>query len=109
MFRHNASPRSLGLIRFAAVAAVSLAAYGPARALEAQDFVVADDDGYGIADCMRPGATCGGVIADAWCEAHGHGHADNYGLAEDATASTKVSASSTAASLANAVVIRCSN
>jgi hypothetical protein len=72
-----------------------------------QEYLVADDDGYGIADCMKPGMECGRVMADAWCEAHGHGHADTFGLAEDVTGSTKISTAPSAPLAANAVVIRC--
>ena len=47
--------------------------------------MVPANDGYGIADCMKPGEACGQVIADAWCEAHGHAHATAYGLSDDVT------------------------
>lgn len=98
------------LPRFALGFAMAIAGWGitvPARALDAQDFVVADDDGYGIADCMKPGVECGRVMADAWCEAHGHGHASAFGLAEDVTGSTRISSVSPAPTAASAVIIRC--
>jgi hypothetical protein len=61
------------------------------RAAEGHDFVLSQDDGYGVSDCMKPGMACGHVIADAWCEAHGQGHAEAYGLADDITGATKIS------------------
>ncbi len=82
------------LMRFAALltAAMLLAAPSMARAADGLDFVVPPSDGYGIAECMKPGQECGQVIADAWCESHGHAHATACGLAEDVTGSTAVSA-----------------
>lgn len=79
----------------------------PALALTGQEFVVADDDGYGIADCMKSGSECGRVMADAWCQAHGHGHADTFGLAEDVTGSTKIKSVETAPAATDAMIIRC--
>lgn len=53
---------------------------GIARAQGPQEYVVAANDGYGLEDCLAAGSQCGQVVADAWCEAHGHGHALAYGL-----------------------------
>lgn len=77
------------------------------RAADGLDFIVPDSDGYGIADCMKPGMECGHVIADAWCEAHGHGGARMFGLADDVTGSTKVSTAAPTQVAAGAVIIRC--
>ncbi len=52
----------------------------PARAQESHDYSIAANDGYGLEDCLGAGKECGQVVADAWCEAHGHGHALAYGL-----------------------------
>ena len=72
------------------------------------DFVVTDDNGYGISECMKPGMDCGRVIADAWCEAHGHGHASAYGLGDDVTGATKVSAGpATPVAPPGSVIINC--
>ncbi|MCW6508021.1 hypothetical protein [Lichenifustis flavocetrariae] len=71
------------------------------------DFVVPVSDGYGIADCMKPGMACGQVIADAWCEAHGHAHATAFGLAEDVTGSIKVSAMATPVPPPGSILIHC--
>jgi hypothetical protein len=51
-----------------------------ARAEGSHEYEVAANDGYGLADCLAAGSQCGQVVADAWCEAHGHGHALAYGL-----------------------------
>lgn len=80
---------------------------GAPRAAEGLDFIVPDSDGYGIADCMKPGMECGHVIADAWCEAHGHGRASMFGLTDDVTGSTKVSTAAPTQMAAGAVIIRC--
>lgn len=54
-------------------------ASGPARAEGSHEYEVAANDGYGLEDCLAPGSQCGQVVADAWCEAHGHGHALAFG------------------------------
>jgi hypothetical protein len=77
-----------------------------AWAADPLDFVVPDNDGYGIADCMKPGMGCGQVIADAWCEAHGHARATAFGLADDVTGAIKVAAQQTPVP-PGAVVIHC--
>jgi hypothetical protein len=50
-----------------------------ARADDGHEYVVAANDGYGLEDCLAAGNECGRVVADAWCEANGHGHALAYG------------------------------
>ena len=58
---------------------------GGGQAGEAHSFIVAANDGYGIQDCLGEGGECGRVVADAWCEAHGHGAALTFGRADDVT------------------------
>ena len=53
---------------------------GAARAGETHEYEIAANDGYGLEDCLSGGGECGRVVADAWCEAHGHGHALAFGL-----------------------------
>jgi hypothetical protein len=53
------------------------------RAGEAHSFIVAANDGYGIQDCLGEGGECGRVVADAWCEANGHGAALTFGRTGD--------------------------
>ena len=69
-----------------AIAALLLCAVGidGATAGEGHSFVVAANDGYGVEDCLGEGGECGRVVADAWCEAHGHGGALSFGRAADA-------------------------
>ena len=49
--------------------------------------VIPASDGYGFDDCLGAGKTCGKVIADAWCEAHGMAAALSFGRADDVTGS----------------------
>ena len=48
-------------------------------------YVMAVDEGYGLTECMARGGSCARIVADSWCEAHGHGMAISYGPAEDVT------------------------
>jgi hypothetical protein len=62
---------------------------------ETHAFVVAANDGYGVEDCLSGSNDCGQVVADAWCEAHGHGAAISFGLQSAFTGpATKVSVTS---------------
>ncbi len=56
-------------------------------AARTQTFVIPMNDGYGIRECLMDRASCGQVVADAWCEAHGLSKSLAYGPAEDITAS----------------------
>jgi hypothetical protein len=58
---------------------------GQAQSAESNVFIIAGADGYGVEDCLAEAGECGRVVADAWCEAHGHGAALSFGLAEDVT------------------------
>jgi hypothetical protein len=62
-----------------AAALIIASAPGSARAEGSHEYEVAGNDGYGLDDCLAPGSQCGQVVADAWCEAHGRGHALAYG------------------------------
>ena len=92
--------------RFAGLALLVASSSSP-RAAEALDFVLPANDGYGVADCMKPGMACGQVIADAWCEAHGHAHALAFGLSDDVTGTVKISTSSAPAVPPGSVLIHC--
>lgn len=52
---------------------------------EGHIFIIAAADGYGVEDCLSEGGECGRVVADAWCEAHGHGAAIAFGPDDDVT------------------------
>ncbi len=79
-----------------------------ARAGEPASFVIpaSDQDGYGIGECLHQGSACGRVIADAWCEAHGHARALAFGSASDATGTLPGPVTATKVS-ADDVLIRC--
>lgn len=55
----------------------------PAGAQAPSVFVIAASDGYGIGDCLANGGSCGKIIADAWCSAHGATRAVSFGPAVD--------------------------
>src|SRR4051794_10510292 len=66
---------------FVSISLLSVAGLiAPARAEASHEYEIATNDGCGLEDGRGGGAECGRVVADAWCEAHGHGHALAYGL-----------------------------
>ncbi len=67
------------------------------HAADKHTFYLDPADGYGIEDCLAEGQSCGHVMADAWCEAHGLGAATAFGKAEDMTASILPAAATTVA------------
>ncbi len=46
---------------------------------ERATFLIPASEGYGIADCLIGGDTCGAIVAQAWCEAHGYGAVTRFG------------------------------
>jgi hypothetical protein len=103
---HHLSPR--------AIAGLACLAFGlvvgttqMAQAADDLDFIVPQQDGYGISECMKPGMSCGQVIADSWCEAHGHGHALTFGMSDDVTGSTTIRVAATSTVPPGSVVIHC--
>ena len=71
-----------------AAALIALASLkGPVQAQESTTFTIAAADGYGVSECLTSGQSCGQVVADAWCEAHGFSKAMASGMADDLTAS----------------------
>ena len=83
-FEHGLLPRIA--VPILAGLLVLAASQHNAAAAPARTFVISPAEGYGIQDCLSDGRACGKVVADAWCEAHGHGAALAYGKAEDVTA-----------------------
>ena len=72
------------------IGAIALAALSrsPAQAqTDAKTYIIGANEGYGIVECLADGVACGKTVANAWCEAHGHGPAIAFGLASDMTAS----------------------
>lgn len=70
-------------------------------------FTIPDDDGYGLGECFSPGASCGQVVANAFCEANGWGAALAFGRADDVTAGI-VKASTANPRAKSAFVVNCS-
>lgn len=87
--------RAVACLGFLAVAAATVPfVVVPTSATHAQaegprTILIPASDGYGFGDCLASGLSCGRVVADAWCEAHGFGQAISFGSAraEDVTAS----------------------
>ena len=77
-----------------------------ARAGETHEYEIAGNDGYGLEDCLSSGSECGRVVADAWCEAHGHGASISYGPADDVTGAIQSAATHAAGA---PYVISCSD
>ncbi|WP_299563479.1 hypothetical protein [Enterovirga sp.] len=48
----------------------------------ATSFIIPLNDGYGVADCVGSGSSCGQVVADAWCEAQGFARSASFGPAD---------------------------
>lgn len=71
----------------ALLALLSVLSAQPAAAgsAETSPFIVAASDGYGVVDCLGGEGGCGQIVADAWCEAHGHGAAVSFGKTDDVT------------------------
>jgi hypothetical protein len=88
-FRHASA--TLPILLGCALWAGSCAAEQPN---DGHSFIIAANDGYGIEDCLGEGGECGHVVADAWCEAHGHGPALSFGPAGDVTGAIAVHAPS---------------
>ncbi len=88
-------------------AAIALASFkGPVQAQEGRTFVVASADGYGVGECLTSGDSCGQIVADAWCEAHGYSKATAFGMADDMTAAIGKASLSLQT---DSVVIRCAD
>jgi hypothetical protein len=90
MLRSRISPLLLFVLLALAISGGMAVAAEPDK----HTFVVAASEGYGVQDCLAERGECGQVVADAWCEAHGHGVALSFGSAEDVTSvMTNISAS----------------
>ncbi len=76
------------------------------RAQERASYTISDNEGYGIADCMRSGNACGRVMADSWCQAHGHARAVSFGSSDDVTGTVAAPEHSVKVDTGD-VVIRC--
>jgi hypothetical protein len=77
-----------GALQFALFAAIEMTSSVGARAQGAYLYAIAANDGYGLQECLAGGEECGQVVADAWCEAHGHGKALSFGPASHLSSPT---------------------
>ncbi len=77
--------------RIRAIAAGLLIAGSALPSRAAENYVIPSSDGYGIGECMHAGMDCGRVVADSWCESHGHAHVQAFGTVEDVTGSIQAS------------------
>ena len=102
---HSRTPVSCLAIASSIVLAAGL--FSSSRAQEAENYTISGNDGYGIAECMKTGSECGRVIADSWCESHGHAHALGYEMGEDVTGALPASTVPVVKVAAGDVVIRC--
>jgi hypothetical protein len=74
---------------------VLAAAHPPAWAGTGHTFILPASSGYGASDCLGKEQGCSGVVASAWCEAHGYSDPLAYGKAEDMTGAIQVSVQGT--------------
>ena len=85
-FRAGRMPRILlPLLACALLAAAGRSAPQAAQSIATHAYVVPVDEGYGLTECLTSGGECARVVADAWCESHGHAHSVSLGKAEDVT------------------------
>jgi hypothetical protein len=98
------------VIQIAAAGAAGLlvlsASRVPSQAQTSHMLVIPASDGYGFDDCLAGNKTCGHVIADAWCEAHGMSAAISFGRSDDITASIAGTAQP-AKIAANSFIVNC--
>lgn len=110
-FEHRVLPRIV-LPLIGGLLILSVFGRTGAQAAGQNTFVINDTEGYGITECLTSGKSCGRVVADAWCEAHGLGPSVAFGRAEDITGSTAgASRVETVATQvkAGSVVVTCDN
>lgn len=82
------APLFAGVLILAGCSFNANAESGPSAA-----YIISDQDGYGLLECLTGKDDCGQIVADSWCAAHGHGAARTFGRAEDASAPTETKAS----------------
>jgi hypothetical protein len=77
--------RTIAVLGFTAVLASAVASIAlmpedtrADTAVRNATFLVPTNDGYGVADCLISGSSCGQIIANTWCEAQGYDHAVSF-------------------------------
>jgi len=59
------------------------AAFGTAAQAEKRVFIISNNsDGYGVDRCLATGATCGKMIATAYCQSHDYLQVASFGRIE---------------------------
>ena len=110
--RFEQAPWARLLLPLAAGAALAAAYRSEGSAAPAQPpqavYVLTDAEGYGLSDCIAQKRECGKIVADSWCEAHGHARAVAFGGADDVTGAISPGASKPAAP-AGAAVVSCAD
>ena len=100
------------VIGFTAIGFLSLAtAQTTPAALEPRTFMIPDNDGYGVGECLAagPASGCGRIVADAWCESKGYAKAVTFGKGDptEVTGSVPEQASDDGARTPGVVMITC--
>ena len=57
---------------------------------ESRTLIIPPNDGYGFEECLKADSTCGLVVADAWCKAHGFAGSKGFGPADETTTAADV-------------------
>jgi hypothetical protein len=77
--------RTIAVLGFGAVLASAAAGFAllpehtrADTAVRNATFLVPTNDGYGVAECMISGSSCGQIVADTWCEAQGYDRALSF-------------------------------
>jgi hypothetical protein len=69
----------LGTVMFvAATVSLTLLPNGTQASSTEATFIVPAADGYGVAECLVTGHSCGQAVADTWCEAQGYARAVSF-------------------------------
>ena len=68
----------MGTAVFFAAASLTLLPNGTQASSTEASFMVPAADGYGVAECLIGNQSCGQVVADSWCEAHGYSKAVSF-------------------------------
>ena len=87
-FEHRVLPRIVVPV-LGGLLLLGLLGRSTVQAADKKTFVINDTEGYGITECLASAKSCGRVVADAWCEAHGHGVSVAFGRADDVTGAVK--------------------
>lgn len=110
MLRAAAVASFLGLsaLSFLPLATAQTPVAGPS---EPRTFMIPDNDGYGVGECLAagPASGCGRIVADAWCESKGFAKAVTFGKGDptEVTGSVPEQKSDKGAQTPGVVMITC--